>query len=632
MDKRSFLLLVLFTITIFAVHHWFSKDTNSAAPATQIVSTPTPPSIEAADKPPQGEKFYVLENDYQQVVFSNVGGAVAEINLPFKTADNQKSVVLPIGFDHILKDTYPQNAYFPSREYFTPTSKQTLQPHLGGYMPLLRRSLAEAPYRSAIQISPVYYAFNVVSMLSDDHDTLAEAIYTLKSFDNERIVFELVQNNRKITKTYRFAKNPSDVVPYSLILELQIEGDARGLGLTSGVPEVEMISGSSASSIKYRYDRNHKTIVDQAKLPKQSNMMKGISPEWVSNANSFFGVIINPIIEKPAGFETSLIPGSQDPTRITVIDAAYNLYPEKKYPGYLVTLPLKPTSKLMTLRIFAGPFDQTILKRVDDAFRDPKTLASPYLMGAQASTGGFSFISEPFSKFLYTLMKFFYTFTHSWVAAIVLLTIALKIILYPLNNWSLRSMTRMQMLAPEVKAIDARFAKDPKRANLEKMQLYRDKKANPFSGCLPMIIQMPFLIGMFDLLKSAFPLRGVAFIPGWIDNLIAPDTLFSWSYPIFFIGTDFHLLPIILGGLMFLQQKCSNWMNTSKVVDPEAKKQAAMTGNITTIVFTILFYNFPAGLNIYWISSTALGILQQIAVASKLNAANVKSMNKISTK
>lgn len=170
----------------------------------------------------------------------------------------------------------------------------------------------------------------------------------------------------------------------------------------------------------------------------------------------------------------------------------------------------------------------------------------------------------------------------------------------------------MQNVAPKVKALQDKYKKDPKRAQLEVMNLYRREGVNPFGGCLPLIIQLPFLFGMFDLLKSSFELRGASFIPGWIDNLAAPDVVFSWKYPIIFLGNSFHLLPILLGLIMYIQQKYSS-MSQAQAHGPmtDQQKQQRSMGNIMTIVFTVLFYHFPSGLNIYWISSTLLGILQQ---------------------
>ena len=122
---------------------------------------------------------------------------------------------------------------------------------------------------------------------------------------------------------------------------------------------------------------------------------------------------------------------------------------------------------------------------------------------------------------------------------------------------------------------------------------------------------MPFLIGMFDLLKSTFQLRGAVFIPGWINNLSAPDVVFSWGFPVFFFGTSFHLLPIILGAVMYMQQKMSSPLPKDPKMLTDQQKQQKMMGNIMTIVFTVMFYHFPSGLNIYWLSSLLLAMLQQ---------------------
>jgi YidC/Oxa1 family membrane protein insertase len=122
---------------------------------------------------------------------------------------------------------------------------------------------------------------------------------------------------------------------------------------------------------------------------------------------------------------------------------------------------------------------------------------------------------------------------------------------------------------------------------------------------------MPFLIGMFDLLKSTFELRGASFIPGWIDNLAAPDVVFTWHTPIWFFGSSFHLLPILLGAAMFFQQRMSATASKDPSKMTDQQKQQRFMGNIMTVVFTVLFYNFPSGLNIYWLSSMLLGILQQ---------------------
>ena len=194
-----------------------------------------------------------------------------------------------------------------------------------------------------------------------------------------------------------------------------------------------------------------------------------------------------------------------------MIDAEHQLYPPEKYPGYKVLLPLR--AQTMQFRYYAGPFEQSILKKVDETYADPATGYNPDYASALSFHGWFTFISAPFAKFLFILMNLFYQLTTSWGISIILLTVALRLMLYPLNAWSIKSSVKMQEIAPKVSAIQERYKKEPKRAQAEVMNLYREKGINPLTGCFPMLIQLPFLIGMFDLLNSTFVLRGVSFIP-----------------------------------------------------------------------------------------------------------------------
>jgi YidC/Oxa1 family membrane protein insertase len=185
--------------------------------------------------------------------------------------------------------------------------------------------------------------------------------------------------------------------------------------------------------------------------------------------------------------------------------------------------------------------------------------------------------------------------------------------MYPLNNWSIRSSIKMQEIAPKVKAVQDKYKKDPRKAQSEVMNLYRESGINPLTGCFPVLLQMPFLIGMFYLLKSSFPLRGAVFIPGWIDDLSAPDLLFSWGQPIWFIGNEFHLLPILMGITMYFQQKFTSKLPKDPSKLSDTQKQQKM-----------MCYNFPSGLNIYFMLSTLLGIGQQMWMMKRMNAAPQK--------
>ena len=502
--------------------------------------------------------YYVLQNDYQQLVFTNVGGALAEINLPFSSDSDRQSPVRSIEFDRDIAEKYSYNAHFPAHPYLTPgksgSEEYVKNPigEIGGYYPLIRRDLIETGNRQSVNINPRYYALNLLS----EYPEFSELVYTVKQFDSQSITFEGQQRQRKITKTYSFPKDKN--APYVIDLTVKIEGDRRGLWISSGIPEVELFSGTPAPALKYRITRNQKPYVENISLPEEVTMNSSSNPDWICNSNGFFGIIVDPLTQVDSGFRALHVAGQTVPSRITEVDQSHELYNAKDYPGYMTMLPLSSSSSTTQYRIFAGPFSSAILKNVDNVFADDATGYNPDYIACQSYHGWFTFISEPFAKLLLIMMTFFHSITGSWAFSIVLLTAALRLMMYPLNAWSTRSMLKMQQIGPMVSAIQEKYKKDPKKMQTEVMNLYREQKVNPMSGCVPMLIQMPFLIGMFDLLKSTFELRGASFIPGWIDNLTAPDVLFSWNTPIPFIGTQFHLLPILLGVVMYFQQRHVN--------------------------------------------------------------------------
>jgi YidC/Oxa1 family membrane protein insertase len=246
---------------------------------------------------------------------------------------------------------------------------------------------------------------------------------------------------------------------------------------------------------------------------------------------------------------------------------------------------------------------------------------------AQTVQGWFSFISEPFARLMFFVMKICYKFTDSWGVSILGVTIALRLLMFPLNRWSSKSMLAQAQLQPEIKAIEARHKKDPKKMKMEIMKLYQERKINPFLGCVPILIQIPFLIGVFDLFKTNFDLRGVSFLfPSWIPNLAAPDILFSWGYPLPYIGNEFHLLPLIAGLIMFLQTKLTSPQPKAEM--DEKQRQMAASSSFMAILTSVFFYNFAAGVNIYFAFSSLLGVLQQFLMMKKKQKSNIQILKK----
>jgi len=609
MDKRFLLFLACIVLAFALIQHYFTPA--KIAPSTSLIAA-APPPVVVLD-----ETFYVLENEYQQLVFSTRGGSLAEINLPFESKEHPKSLLKEIDIDRKILAESPANAHFPLQPYYT--ADGTLHPsgQLGGYYPLLRRPLLKADGSLKSRVSPEFYALNLIS----DQVETARVNYRMTRHTSTSIEFQGSVNGQKVTKTFSLPQEKQG--PYCLELSIQIEGEGAPLWLSSGVPDVELVGGSYTPLLRYQIIQGNGADVETIDLPKKETVqVNHLMPNWISNNNGFLGLIIDPLAPIADGYRVSRVDGETLPTRLTLIDAAHHLYSADRYPGYETYLPLNNNSQV-PVRVFAGPFDNGLLKTLDLLYEDPIAHYNPDYTAAQSIQGWFSFISQPFAKFLFFLMELFYALSHSWAVSIVLLTIALRAMMYPLNSWSIKSSIKMQEIAPKVKAIQEKYKKDPKRAQMEVMQLYRESGVNPITGCLPVLLQMPFLIGMFYLLKSSFPLRGAIFIPGWIDDLAAPDVLFSWGQPLWFVGNEFHLLPILMGVTMYLQQRLTSKLPKDPKLLSDTQKQQKMMGTLMSILFTVMFYSFPSGLNIYFMLSTLLGVLQQMYMMKKMKQAVV---------
>jgi YidC/Oxa1 family membrane protein insertase len=609
MDKRTLLFIFCSTLAFYGVNAFYEKyDKKKPAPVTKQ-EVVLPKRVEKPQALPVQENtqetFYVLENDYQQLVFTNKGGSIAEINLPLKT-NNEKSLVKEIAFDQAIVEKSSNNARFPLQPYRTYDGK-TNEGKLGGYYPLLRRGI------DGKAIPAEYYAMNITST----DPAIANTTFKVTRFEKDLIQFEGTINGNTIVKTYNIPSEKAG--PYCFELNIQTSANSSDLWLCSGIPDVEIVSNSYSPVIRTQSLNQHNLPeVDTVSLPQKGIVQQANKTlNWISNSNGFLGLLINPITKIDPGYKTVRIEGAEVPTRLTLVDPKYASYPAANYPGYTTYLPLKEGSS--SFRIFAGPYDAKLLAQIDQTYTDSNA-NTPEYSSAVSIEGWFSFISQPFAKFLEFLMGIFYSLTHSWAASIILLTIALRVMMFPLNNWSITSSMKMQQLSPKIKAIQERYKNDPRKAQMEVMNLYKESGANPLVGCLPALLQAPFLMGMFYLLKSSFPLRGASFIPGWIDDLSAPDVLFRWDQPIWLIGNELHLLPILMGLTMYLQQKFTAKLPKDKSKLTDAQKQQKTMGVMMAVLFTVMFYNFPSGLNIYFMLSTLLGVCQQWWVTRNMQA------------
>ena len=226
----------------------------------------------------------------------------------------------------------------------------------------------------------------------------------------------------------------------------------------------------------------------------------------------------------------------------------------------------------VTVPLYVGPQDQDTLAKLAKGL----DLVVDY--------GIFTVIAVP----LFWLLKWLHGFTHNWGWAIILLTIIIKGAFYPLNHASARSMGKMKVIAPKMKALQERYKDDKQQLQIKMMEMYKVEKINPLGGCLPIVVQIPVFIALYWVLLSAVELRHAPWI-GWIHDLSAPD--------------PFYVLPVIYAITAYLQVRLS----PTPISDPVQAKVM----QIMPIAFSVMFIFFPSGLVLYWLVNNTLQILQQ---------------------
>ena len=244
--------------------------------------------------------------------------------------------------------------------------------------------------------------------------------------------------------------------------------------------------------------------------------------------------------------------------------------------------------------LFFGPKSMKILKEFD------------LDLDKAIHFGMFDFLAKP----CVMVMNFLYGLIPNYGMAIIILTLLIKLILWPLGSKSYKSMAEMKKLQPLMAEIREKYKHDKQKMNMEVMGLYKTYKVNPLGGCLPMVVQIPIFFALYRMLYEAIELRHAPFF-GWIHDLSAPDRLFDFGFSIPFMQPPcgIPVLTIIMGGTMFLQQKMAPPMGGDPL---QAKLMTFMP-----IMFTVIFINFSSGLVLYWLINNIVSITQQYYIQKK---------------
>lgn len=258
-----------------------------------------------------------------------------------------------------------------------------------------------------------------------------------------------------------------------------------------------------------------------------------------------------------------------------------------------------------TYYMYFGPREENALIKYNVAENNAWNISSMRINDSMASSGLLSWLETA----LRWLLRLLYKFIPNWGVSIILMTIILKLAMYPLMRQQLEGTSKMQVIQPKMKDIQDKYKDNPQKQQQELQKLYQQVGYNPMSGCLPMLFQFLIIFAMFNLFNNYFEFRGASFIPGWIPDLSAGDVVYTFKQSLPFLGTQLHVLPIIYLGSQLLFGKITQ-MGGAAAGQSATQMKFMMYG--MPIMFFFIFYNAPSGLLIYWTMSNLLQLVQQV--------------------
>lgn len=433
----------------------------------------------------------------------------------------------------------------------------------------------------------------------------------------ERLVFRTTTLDGKLRIEKRFTLSPS-----SYVIKLQLA--FQNLSDQPITATYKLLGGSGLPIEGKWYTRTFRSTVvamsppqgtpyldEQPAATLVANDAKGTVTEYSQNPVQFAGVadqyFASLVIQPDEAAEKRTIanaravvlsPGKESNLAdVSVIVTGTPVEPPPGMPGEEV---------VVDYLLFNGPKESNILAKagyhLDLVIHYPSVLALPI---------------GPIARFLVGVLNVLYNIVHDYGVAIILMTLLVRACMFPLSFRQTLSMQKMQALQPHVQQIKDKFANDKERQNRELLDLYAKHKVNPLGGCLPILIQLPIFIGLWQALYNSFSLRHSTFLYGltWIKDLSAPDQLFTLPAALPIIGEHINLLPILSTALMIVSMR----MNSPPPTNPEMELQQKMM-LFMSVPMGLLFYWVPAGLCVYFITTNAWSMLERRFLPKKATA------------
>lgn len=338
-------------------------------------------------------------------------------------------------------------------------------------------------------------------------------------------------------------------------------------------------------------DKKKKSV----KLTK-SEMTKEVSTRniWAAISGKYFAVIgITDATEYVTTFSQLPVQGQENASRM-----------------FFSRPVVKSTNFIDTFKFYIGPKSSTELRRYDSADTNGFGMTKMELDRVLDSGAILGWLQA----ILKWLLIWFHKLIPNYGVAIILLTIVVKIVLYPLTKKSFESSAKMSALSPKMKEIQDKYKNNPQKLNAELAALYKREGVSPLSGCFPILLQMPIFFALYGLLNSFFELRGAGFLEPWITDLSQPDSIWNFApTSILFIGSDIRLLPILMAVTQILSSKLMQPAG-SQGGSSQQQSQMKMMTYAMPVIFLFVLYDVSSGLLLYWTMTNVLSIGQQLYI------------------
>ena len=520
-----------------------ATDSKSSLSVSDLFQQVEAVEVEAATKPLSPESTVALYNDYIEAVFTTRGGAIQTVSF-LQTKSGER-------------DDYVFNK--------------------GGLLPALSLSLNSG----------------------DGEIREFDLDYRIEQQSSDSVTFVLDGGEGlSIRRHYRIASTDSVDEPYTIEHSTTFKnnsGSAKALStiyfnLGTARPITEEMIGVNFLNVGY-FDGEDAEFIPIKKLTGGKGFL-GIGAsdpkdviaeaariEWSSVKNQFFasvlssGTVANNVFVYPVEAPTDVI---NQPGRLGISGSV----------GYELGTLTAGESKSLDFQYFVGPKE----------FKRLQAMGNEQDLVMQFGFLGF------FSKLLLAFMYLIHSVVPSWGWSIVIMTICIKLLFWPLTAKASRSQKRMASIQGPMAELKEKHKDNPQKMQQETLKLFKEHQVNPVAGCLPMLIQMPIFLGLFYMLRTASELRFESFL--WVSDLSLPDTQFMVG------GFPINILPMIMGVTMFLQM---SMMPVSPTADPMQQK----IFKFLPFIFLIFLYNFSSGLVLYWTVQNILTIIQQKIINSR---------------